>query len=99
MISARQKTPRGMMLISDCSKTAWVKHRPFYKVAMKQDKQGHNVPDKWEKMGTELLNIRLVGANDEFVDNKASGFTRTSSGSAPKRSMSRSISSFSGFSR
>jgi hypothetical protein len=89
-----------MMLISlTVQKPPGSKHRPFYKVVMKQDKQGHNVPDKWEKMGTELLNIRLVGANDEFVENKASGFARTASGSTPKRSMSRSISSFSGFSR
>ena len=66
---------------------------------MKKDKQGHNVPDKWEKMGTELLNIRLVGANDEFIDDKQSGFARVGSGGAPKRSASRSASSFTGLTR
>lgn len=65
---------------------------------MKADKQGLMVPDKWNKTGSEHLHIRLVGANDEYVDNRESGFTRTSSGSG-KKNLSRGASSFSGFTR
>lgn len=59
---------------------------------MKEDKTGVPAPEKWVPVGDELMQIKLVGSNDEHME-QASGFARGAT-SGGKNQLGRASTSF-----